>query len=483
MTLHYRYGGSTAKRTLGCPGWAALALKLTNERGVKDDASEHANRGSMLHNCCEILERDGIEYEDLLAQGVEYKGFKLTEDLLDTKVVPAMEALDELCDKYGIDTLTTEETIKISDVIGGTLDVYGEGEDVLLFVDYKFGEGIMIDAEDNDQLLFGGWTKMRQQEQKHHLGVWDSTKKVALALIQPADRREEPVDVWEVEVQDLVAFGERFQAAVAIAEDSQPGENLCIGSHCQFCPASGLNDCPAKANEDNFNIEQLRKLDADYVEGSTGLVPILDKKCKDLPALNLEQALDIVAKLEKWTKDVRSFAAKQLEVNSTSVVGWKLVQKRAMKHWVDPEKAANYLKRKLKAKNAMVSTVLTPAAAVKKAKAMGVEVRLDDHISFYSSGTTLARTDDKREAVLPLSEIAGQLKLLDAVEGTAENRTEGEKRIDDVEDTAETRAADEKRISDIIDKDHRAHMLVVEADKQESIDMYEEVTDVLNNLD
>jgi hypothetical protein len=189
-----------------------------------------------------------------------------------------------------------------------------------------------------------------------------------------------------------------------------------MGDHCMFCPASGLNDCPAKADEANFNLRQLQKLDDGYIDGDD--FEVLDKKCSDLPALklNIEQALDIVEKLEAWTKDVRAFACKQLELEGDSIPGWKLVDKRATKHWVDEASAERYLKRKLKAKNAMKSVVITPAQALQVAKKLKIKVKLDDHIVSLSSGTTLARESDKRQAVLSSADTVNGLKLLDSLD-------------------------------------------------------------------
>lgn len=413
MGFHFRYGGSTAKRTLKCAGWAAMAKQLEEKNGKVDDSSVHADRGTMLHEACEILEKEGLEYDELLERGVSYNGIHLTEDLLNTKVIPAMESLEDVIEEYGLTTIRTEELITYSDLIGGTIDLTGESDDVLFFGDYKFGEGIMVYAEDNDQLLFYGWTKITTAKFKHPLSHY---KKVVLAIIQPADRREEPLDVWVVTIEDLIAFGVRFLDAVDVAEESKPGENLCTGDHCQFCPASGLGDCPAKVNEANYNLEQLQKLDNDYPAGNTfELLEKSDKKNPkkgDFRSLDLTEALELIDKLEPWIKDVRSFACKQLELGA-EVDGWKLVQKRATKHWVNVARITNYLKRKLGAAHAMESKVISPAKAISTAKTLDVKLRLKDHIDASSSGTTLARESDKRPAVMSQADAAKQLRLLD----------------------------------------------------------------------
>lgn len=410
MGIHYRYGGSTAKRTIRCTGWAALARKLEADiiaagGVIVDKSSIHADRGSMLHLACETLERDNLEYQDLLDLGIQYNGFKLTPELIDTKVVPAMEALDDLVYKYGVKHVVTEEVIKVNDLVGGTIDIYAEAVKVLVFADFKFGEGIMVYAEKCAQLLFYAWAKMTTSKFPKPI---DEYEKIILAIIQPADRREEPLDIWEVSVQDVFDFGHEFLKAVDLAEKTKAGDNLCTGDHCQFCPCAGLGDCPAKENENETNIEALKLLDSDYPNETS--LKVLDKK-DNLHTLKLSEALDIIEKLEPWIKQVRSFACKQLEVGA-EVEDWKLVIKRPTKKWDDPLRMEKYLKRKLGAANAMESKLISPAKAVKAAKVAGVKLRLKGAINTDSSGTTLVRASDPREAVLSDYALGEQLKLL-----------------------------------------------------------------------
>lgn len=420
--FHYKYGGSTAPRTLGCPGWAALAATLP-----KKGSSEAADRGSMLHLCCEILERDGLEeFQDLMALDVEYNGFKLTEELLDTKVIPAMEHLDSLCETYGVHTITTEEMFEIDEVTGGIIDITGEADKTLVIADYKFGEGVLVYAENNASLLFYAWIKvenaMRLEEDNQGKKIMfrrpvAEFKKVVLAIIQPADKREEPLDIWEVTMDDVLDFGERFLDAVDIAEGTKAGENLCTGSWCKFCPASKYGDCPKVVAEQNADLSVLKQLDSELV--ATDNFEVLDnfevvgkKKVYDMATLDISTALKVAKRLESWTKAVRAFACEQMELG-TEVEDWKLVAKRATRQWKDPEHTAKYLKRKLTAQHAMVSVPLSPAAAEKEGKRQKVKLRLKDLIETKSSGTTLAPADDPREAIISQKGIAETLKKLE----------------------------------------------------------------------
>lgn len=392
MSFHYRYGGSTAKRTLNCPGWNALANTIP--RVYK--SSVHADRGTMLHTCCEILENDGIEYEDLLTLKVSYAGIEITQDLIDEKVIPAMEALEDLIEDHGLTTIITEELIEYSEIIGGTPDILAYNDKVIACADYKFGDGLMVYADDNDQMYFCVWVALDSGLFKMDI---EPKTKVIFAIIQPSDKREETLDVWETTVEKVDDFGDRFLAAVDLGESSKPGENLNDGSHCTFCPASAI--CPEKGRKAR---QALALIDNKILKDKDSNI--------DIPVLDLSQALKLAKDLEPWIKDVRSFAFEQLEAGA-DVPGYKLVDKRATRRWVDPEGTAEYLKRKLTAKNAMKTEVISPAQAEKMAKKLGVTIRMKDRTVNKSSGTTLVPSSDKREAVITQKGISETLKLIE----------------------------------------------------------------------
>ena len=394
MSFHYKYGGSTAKRTMKCHGWRALADSLN----TVDKSSAAANRGTMLHTCCEILENEpDTDFTDLLERDISYEGEALTEELLEDKVIPAMEALDTLIEDHGLTTIITEELLEFDEHIGGTPDLLCHSDTVIACADYKFGDGLMVYADDNDQMFFCVWLALE-------CGIFDimdytDDTPVVFAIIQPSDKREETLDVWKTDVRTVEDFGGRFLEAVEIAENTTPGENLSSGDWCSFCPAEGM--CPEKLGKAT---SALKLLDA----------MALKNKDTDLtiPVLDLNTALNLADELGPWIKAVRSFAFDQLEAGAKGLE-WKLVPKRATRRWVDEAATTRYLKRKLKSEHAMVSTVISPAQAEKVAKKLKIKIRMEGLTSSKSSGTTLVRLSDKREAVTNKALISDALKQLE----------------------------------------------------------------------
>ena len=399
MSFHYKYGGSTAKRTLNCPGWRALADSID----IIDVSSEHADRGTMLHTCCEILEDDGLSYAELLEKGVEYEGQVLTEELLEEKVIPAFEAMEDFVEDHGFTTVVTEELLEYNDIIGGTPDLLMWSLAKIGCGDYKFGDGVMVFADDNDQMFFAVWIALVCDVFKVDL---DPDMPVEFAIIQPSDKRENTLDVWETTIEAVENFGERFLDAVNIAENSEPGENLNDGDWCKFCKGAGI--CPKKGDKAR---KALALIASPELKDNIKIQKTGETNDLTIPVLDLSDALILAKQLEPWIKDVRTFAFNILSAGG-DIPGHKLVKKRATRKWIDPEATAEYLKRKLTAKVAMKLTVISPKQAEDAAKKAKVVLRMKDRTISESSGNTIALEGDKREAVPTQKGIAEALKKI-----------------------------------------------------------------------
>jgi hypothetical protein len=130
MAIHLKHGGSTAARTIQCPAWQRLSAEVPLT--LEGAANAPADEGTMLHNCMEHLYGEGSEKDtdELIGTPIgEYNGQKLTEDLIDTKLMPAIYALEILMDEEGITNWVVEPFVKIDDDIGGSIDFLGVSDD------------------------------------------------------------------------------------------------------------------------------------------------------------------------------------------------------------------------------------------------------------------------------------------------------------------------------------------------------------------
>lgn len=375
---HRKFGGSTAARTIACPGWHQ------ESEGIPRSSSVFAAVGTALHDCMEDMLLEGTEPEDYI--GVTIKGVEITEELVRDKLNPALEAFDELCVHYNVEEFEPEVECSYAEDIGGYSDVVvrGEIEDrvYIIILDWKFGDGVLVSPEESPQAMFYGMAARAESAAKD---LFEGATHFVAAIIQPTDRAD-TLSTWEAPIEVLDQFEKQHTLAVKAAKGDDP--ELGAGPHCKFCPAQPF--CPEKTGA------ALRALQMD---------------AEDLEQLT--DSMELVGELKDWISAVEKAAFRQLEVGA-EVPGWKLVAKRAMAKWKDEESVVKKLRRHVGGiKNMYKKSLLTPAQMRKLLKAHDKDLDIDDLIVKTSSGNTLAREDDKRPAVLS-SEALG--KALSSIE-------------------------------------------------------------------
>ena len=344
MTIHYKYGGSTASRTLACPSWVDAAAKAPEQR-----ASAFAEEGTMLHELAEqILLGDDPSLDHLDQEQVG-------------RLNAAIDGWDDICREYKISDFDPEETIEITPDVGGTCDIVGWSlPDDVVIADFKFGQGIVVKAVGNSQLLFYAMLVEHKRGRPFN--------SLTCSIIQPIPSRDghDTVSNWEVPLEMYELFKKNFWAAIQ-------KKGLRAGGHCQWCPAAP------------YCIEKTGQATAALIASKDATAALAD---------NLAKALE----LETWIAEVKKEAHSQIELGN-KITGYKLVDKRATRRWSD-EAAAEVMMRgikKLKVSDMQTSKLISPAQAEKIFKKKGIDFdKLDAYIKSVSSGTTLAREDDSR---------------------------------------------------------------------------------------
>lgn len=354
------FGGSTATRTLNCPGWRHEAVKLPEE--MLNRTSPAAEVGTRLH----------AEIEGCLAKGTEPSS---------PKVERALSLFDDLLDRYGVpddpSLIITEQRVALGDVPGawGSCDIVVDHAP-LIVLDWKFGDGVLVFAHENDQGQFYGKAAI---DTLFEPGTFSPDDVVVIAIIQPHGREGvDELTTWETTVGDLQAWEQRFKQALAQG-------HLAPGDWCKFCPAKVT--CPA------LNERALTAVETD--------IPSLQPEA-------IAESLDIADQLEEWIKTLREFAHGQMEAG-VEIPRWKRVLKRATKRWTDEAAVFEWLKKKrVPVTEAAPRKLLTPAQMIALLKKTDVE--LDGGlVDESSSGTTLAPESDKRPAVQPTGPTAAKI--------------------------------------------------------------------------
>jgi hypothetical protein len=356
-------GGSTAKRVINCPGSVALVQKMPPK-----PSSEHADRGTLLHNMMEEILTSGDAPESFI--GARYNDQILTQDLIDEKIKPAMEALDAIDPDQTME-YEVETRVGFGDLLPGVFgstDLIGRIGSRAIVLDWKFGDGVMVEVEENPQLMFYAAAAMRTKE-----AAWafEGATEIEMVIVQPPEVRR-----WVTTPMRIARFEQELVQAVHAAE--KPNAQLAVGDHCRWCAAKPI--CPKMTGA----VDRALKVQIDA-----------------LPAAQISNYLKNADMLEDWIKDLRSLALQMLE-SGAKLPEYKLVAKRAIRSWSDEEKAKVALfAYGLTESEVMESSVVSPAKAEKalKKRKLGLP---EDLVVAISSGNTLASADDPRPEVMLL---------------------------------------------------------------------------------
>ncbi|MFA1819033.1 DUF2800 domain-containing protein [Virgibacillus oceani] len=252
----------------------------------------------------------------------------------------------------------------------GTADCIIIGGDTLHVIDFKYGKGIPVSAEDNSQM------KLYALGAYIAYSILYPIKTIKLAIIQP---RLDSISEYELPLDDLLAWGEEVKP---IAQQAFDGTGEYVpGDHCKFCKAKAT--CRARAEEFSA-LEDFKDLKP----------PLISNK-------EVGEFLNKGLAIESWIKALKDYALKE-SLKGNEIAGWKAVEGRGSRQYVDQDKAFEHLKE-----NGLDEAMLyerVPLTVPKLEKQLGKkqyrELLEEPELVKKSKGKpTLAPASDKREAV------------------------------------------------------------------------------------
>lgn len=267
----------------------------------------------------------------------------------------------------------------------GRMDAATMRPDALFFDDLKYGVGVSVDAQDNEQLAIYAESTIREWEQ---IMEFADDLPVHLSIVQPRDRNNsEPVRTWTLTRKELAMYTTTLGAKARLALSGQ-GEFVPGEKQCRFCPAKGI--CSAYASQ--------------------GLVALPEEariiSLPDPGALTREQRVKVLkAKkvLHDWLEAVEDQEVAEL-TNGAEPMGFKLVEGKANRVWKDVEAAQQLLSNHLTMDITRPrADLISPAQAEKALK--GIELsskfknKLASLITRPEGKPTLVPEDDKRPAI------------------------------------------------------------------------------------
>jgi len=192
----------------------------------------------------------------------------------------------------------------------GTRDVAIASDGILDVIDLKYGKGVEVSAEENEQLMLYGAGTLFEVEDLLDIHT------VRLNIFQP---RIDNYSTWEISAKNLHEWVDRTVKPQAKLAHAGKG-TLVAGDHCMFCRAK-IN-CTALAK---YNLEITRHEFAEPTELTS----------KELVEIFLKSA-----SLVSWVNSIKDFMLKQSLEKNKSWPGLKLVAGKSSGRTIADEKKA-----------------------------------------------------------------------------------------------------------------------------------------------
>jgi hypothetical protein len=185
-------------------------------------------------------------------------------------------------------------------------------------IDFKYGKNPngRVSAERNPQMML------------YALGAYESYRilyqieNISLSIVQP--RLSDGISEWSCALSELLEFGtyvqERAKLAIAGEGDYNPGDKTC-----QFCRAKAR--CSARAK---------RNVELAFSPDFGKLPPLITNE-------QMGKYLIQGSDLAKWLSDLQDCALSEC-LSGNEVPGWKAVEGRGSREWIDMDSAFNKLK-------------------------------------------------------------------------------------------------------------------------------------------
>ncbi len=361
MARHALLSASSAKRWMNCPPSARLSEL------IPDSGSEFAAEGSDAHSLCEYkLGRAlGLPADDP-TENLSYYN-KLMDDHCDDYVSFVMEIVEDArrdCPDTAVFIEMRVDYSRWAPEGFGTSDAVIVSDGVLHIVDFKYGEGVPVDAENNEQLRLYA---LGAAEMFGHLYGFTE---IRMSVFQP---RRNNISTAAITVDALFQWAE--DVVRPVAELAYAGSGVyASGNWCRFCRAKAT--CRARAEEN------LKLASDDFREPNL------------LEPAEIALLLGKLDGLKAWAEDVQKHALTEA-LRGVEFKGYKLVAGRSNRRYTSELAVADRVKKA--GYNPYVSTLIGLTAMTELLGKKRFDELLGDLIIKPAGRPALAPLEDKRE--------------------------------------------------------------------------------------
>ncbi|MBC8591089.1 DUF2800 domain-containing protein [Wansuia hejianensis] len=363
MGKHAILSASGAHRWLECTPAARLELEF------KDQESTAAAQGTAAHNLCEHKLKKALHIRSKRPVS-EFNDDEM-EEHSDAYVEYVLEQLEEVKKNCKDPLVLIEERLDFSCYVPegfGTADTIIIGDKNLHIIDMKYGQGILVYAEDNPQMKLYALGALASYESLYDI------EEVTMHIFQP---RRENVSAWTISVDELKKWAENDLKVKAKMAFEGKGEYI-PGDWCTFCRAAVK--CRARADE------KLKLAQSEFK-----LPPLLTDN-------EIEEILSKLSDLTRWANEIVAYATDAAVNHGKEWSGFKVVEGRSNRKYKDEDKVAEVAKAN-GYKDIYRTSLITLTEMEKLMGKQKFKDILGDFIIKAPGKPTLVPLSDKRQAL------------------------------------------------------------------------------------
>ena len=219
---HALLAPSSSERWINCPPSA-------KENAVQQDtSSSYAQQGTDAHALCEYKVKKALGHrvrdptEDLT-----YFDEEMAE-CSDTYCEFVMEQVETAKQNCSDPLVLVEQRLDFTRWVSesfGTADCIIVADGTLTVIDFKYGLGILVEAENNSQMRMYALGALNLFESLYDIQT------VRMIIFQP---RRDNISIAEITKEELLEWAEKILVPAAVLAANGEGEYKA-GKHCQFC--------------------------------------------------------------------------------------------------------------------------------------------------------------------------------------------------------------------------------------------------------
>lgn len=363
---HALLSASSAHRWLECPPSAVAA------EAYQSTQTRYTEEGTLAHEVAELVARNRV----LTAKPLEltFGDPNVTREMIECAEGYADYIQEHI--KSPDAQVLLETRVDFSPWVPdgfGTCDCIILQGDTLTVIDYKYGQGVPVSAQDNPQL------KLYALGALNDYGLAYDVRAVELHIYQP---RLNNIDVDGMTTEAMLGWANKVVLPTAEKAAKGKGKHKA-GEHCRFCPHAG-------------RCRTLTNTCTEYVETHdlrVGVPVLADFEIADV--LRMEPLIQI------WLKRVKDQALNRL-MNGDKLPGFKLVEGRGgFRKWSDEDAVLDALKEAGHDPNELTETKLLSPAQMGKAIGRRAMEAVEKFITRSPGQPTLAPETDKRPQYNP----------------------------------------------------------------------------------